>query len=961
MGTLATCFPRFPDLEREYKTGLKARARALKMEGVEDHTAEVAAVTETRDKAKADIEKIQKALQPPPRPTPPQFAGRRAEAVKTAAEKSAGGGPEARTILMQKIRDRVTALIAKHDAGMGAGEPKRVSLIQAIAEYNAMLRVLPADIRGKVGAYGELARMSRTEEALSKFFTKAIERIDKVLETELRAEYAEKIANILEKNAARKGPSGVTKSKIGPEAQGLVDRVVNYIELSGEKVETRVNQIEMILSDSKQTDMLTPEQVSALVTEQEELNQYGALEEQSSQELAATWASLKTTIKEGRSELQAKEKERLEKQRAKSGEIVSGLPAASQSGIKAKNRKILQNWFKNFLRSHHTLSQMLGQIIPKASFIKEWQDTSRRQTMADFDFVMKTTQDLSKVLRLAIGKNSSVAVGDTIAKMKEMNIAGPKGMVSKMDAIHYVMAWKQTKERARMEKQGWTKEHIDALSKEISDPVSQVLMKFFRQKYDLIYKKANEVYRRMYGMDLPSIPNYVPMRYEHGALELESDPTGGPLAISGLTPSAIKGRVAHNSELQQADAMDVFIQHLNQMSHWIHTAEMNREMRAVLTNVEAKKALKQSLGQDGYQMVLDQMDAIARNGSARATESKAVVQAISYVAAGKAITSLAFNLHTVVMQFDSALRFMFAIPASRWVPLLVNPKSWANFSKAWHSDTVQRRIIGGMAPDVQYAMQANNLTPSRLLALSRAGMLPINYADAFATSISAAIVYTDAINQGASHEAALDRMDAAVARFSQPTVLAQKSGLEVTSGAAMKLFMMFMSDARLKTGILFEAVSDLRNGRNVGMAIQRILVVEAFSLLGQLISSVYAYALSDDDDDTEWYGDLTSYITALFTAPVQGLVFAGTMAEATFSAIFGDRMYPKADPIHGAYSKLIKAGKHLPDIMSPFEDPESFLKEVNNIAQATGAAAGPMAGAPALVGQAAKWAGEFAD
>ena len=54
------------------------------------------------------------------------------------------------------------------------------------------------------------------------------------------------------------------------------------------------------------------------------------------------------------------------------------------------------------------------------------------------------------------------------------------------------------------------------------------------------------------------------------------------------------------------------------------------------------------------------------------------------------------------------------------------------------------------------------------------------------TSVSAAIVYTDAINQGMTEEQALQKMDEAVARFSQPTLSVGQSQELLLGGTASR-------------------------------------------------------------------------------------------------------------------------------------------------------------------------------
>jgi hypothetical protein len=869
----------------------------------------------------------------------------REESVAAAFERM-HAAPGERLGLLERIkreygRVRAENVAAEAVAGTEEGAVSEMRRVHAFAELNALVKALPPEIRGRVGGALTLAKARTTELSLTDFLVKRIAMIDRELERALRHEYQGRIRELLARFKPKRAPSGVVKGRIGADAQDVVNRVKIYADLPDTEIEARVSAIELQLAAGG----LTPEEESALITQQNELNVFGDIEHQTAEELATAHEALRETIHNGRAAWQISEEERLGRIRAESEEINSKLPEGTSPGIAAKNRKQVRNWFSNFIASHFSFAQILEHVLPKVSFLEDWQNKARRSDMADMDFVRDVTARLGEALRIAVGKNSAVAVGEALQKMEQPTIDGPLGKMSKREAIQYLQAWAQESVRPRMIAQGWTPEHIAMLMRETSDPVSQALMGFFRQEYDRIYDRANEVYRRQYGMNLPQYTNYAPMRYHGAGREMENLPTGGPMAVSGVTPSAIKGRVAHNAPLRQVDALQVFLEHVYQMSHWIQFADLTREMRGVLNNVETKMALQQQLGEKGFRDLTNQLDTIVRNGASRASDVSSVNQALRYLATGQAISSLAFNPRTAAMQLDSAARWMLVVPARRWIPLLVSGKWFSAIPKAWHSTTVQRRLIEGMSPDVKYAMDAGNLSPTRLLQMARIGMAHIRYLDAAATSLSSALVYTDAINQGFSHEQALDRMDDAVARFSQPTGITSKSQLEITSSAGIKMLMMFMSDPRLKTAILVESIGNLAKGKNIGMALQRIAVVEGMAILSQLVANLYAHAISDDDDEEMWWAK--GFGRAAMLAPFQGFFLVGSIAEATIAAVFGERALGKSAPGAQIVSRATQAVKHL-DYLKEGITEENFWREVDNIMKTIGLTFGPAAGPAAI-------------
>jgi hypothetical protein len=151
-------------------------------------------------------------------------------------------------------------------------------------------------------------------------------------------------------------------------------------------------------------------------------------------------------------------------------------------------------------------------------------------------------------------------------------------------------------------------------------------------------------------------------------------------------------------------------------------------------------------------------------------------------------------------QTDSAFRFIMAMTGPEISRTMANPLLGENFPKVMASETIQRRIMGGANPAVRYFFQRSQTTPSLILELSKVGLMPMQGFDAWLTAKSANMVYTfelqKALEGGANpelaHQMALDRMDEAVYRYSQPMGVANKSLMEVSGNRFAKMWMMLV-------------------------------------------------------------------------------------------------------------------------------------------------------------------------
>jgi hypothetical protein len=180
---------------------------------------------------------------------------------------------------------------------------------------------------------------------------------------------------------------------------------------------------------------------------------------------------------------------------------------------------------------------------------------------------------------------------------------------------------------------------------------------------------------------------------------------------------------------------------------------------------------------------------------------------------------------------------------------------------------------------------------------------------------------------------ALDAMDAAIWRFSQPVMFSAKSDVENTSNAATKLLYLFASDARLRTGIIIDAVHGIRSGKgSKAEHMKKIGVVIAAAMLAQTISNAYRDIFSDDSDEEIWTWQ--GYAKAAAIAPFAGYFLIGTAIDVALGHITGQKVYnSSSNPVVNAEQNIYAAAKHAPDAFQT-DDQEKLIKELGRISKA---------------------------
>lgn len=536
---------------------------------------------------------------------------------------------------------------------------------------------------------------------------------------------------------------------------------------------------------------------------------------------------------------------------------------------------------------------------------------------------------------------------------------GTKEMVdmSPAEAIQFLLSWGQEGVRERMERQGWTEDSIRDMQRLIEQtPGALAAYDFLRKEYREGGAAADPVYQRMFGMSMPRIENYAPTRYMHRDDAMDASPFGPMPTATGMTPGPLKTRTEHNARMRQMDAFSVYTEHVVQMGHWIAFAELNREIRGVLKNSKVREGMEATFGRLTVQIFDRWLDTLATRGSIQAAELAVDNKFLNMLVAGKSISSLGGNLRTVFMQTDAGARALFEMPLSEVAKAMANPAALlADMPTAWNSETVQRRIIQGTSPEIRFIFESARVKPGTMMTLASWAMLPMVYTDTVLTSTVAAMVYRYHYKQavaagspGAEAERiALEAMDRAVYNFAQPIDITSRSLREVSGNKMIRIFMMFMSDMRLKTALMSEALYGLAKGpkENRGRYVQTVGTLFFLAVINQTMGNLFRDWFSDEPDEDIWTWE--GYAMAMMLAPFSGLFVVGAAADVGLKRLLGESTFSgSTNPLVGATEKATTAVFNMDKLGS--EDPEEVMRQLDRMAKSI-AVFGPKSAAPAAV------------
>ena len=992
--------------------------------------------------------------------------------------KALGGmnrGPDERLKVYERAREKFSLLQAwnrdelqaMQETGADNTTIRRSQILQGLGELDAILSILPPEVRGRVGGYTKLASIAphdvfkdgvkvsevsgmngaiisawmregqnigqagkqvslppgyeakenlataRADRAIADFFRDRIKKIDAEFEKVVAREYRSAILDLVKKSRPKAGDNNVRKSTLGAETQKLADMVQRATLMDEDATAERMLQLEQT--------MATSENSADMVEEWGILNQFGDLKNRNSETLAQAYGWFKDQLQMGREAWRIKEEARIAENRERAKKTVEFIGSATAPDY-FKNKTFMDrvsDWANHALLDHASFEQFVMALLPpdvaadfstrlrKADVAAQKAEIDQREgilnalrqgakaagtTTGKAMAMLKTEvpdavryldgrkvkntkltiEQAEKIVRGEIDRgdlsdtdvrNLSDELAALPADTRKENITLKQVVyrgnevrlpMTRGKAIQLILSWNQPDVQDKMRREGWNEDSIADLRELTADPVSQAMIAHAQEFYRKGAGIVNPVYAQMFGMNMPQVKNYAPTRFLNAKDTKDISLDGSPVA-TGTTPSFAKSRVSHSAKIAPEDALSVMQQHILMQAHWVNFAELAREYRSLINNPEIREAIKAKHGTGVLKTAELWADQMEQRGGNQSREAAWVNAILGSVIGGQSVASLGFNLKTLAMQLDNSVRFALALDTKQIMAAMSSPDQLIEDIKTvFESDALQTRLRGGATAETRYMFERFGGKPGTAAKVTEAAMSTINWVDTATTSFSAAIVYRANLNEALeagmpeslARETALDAAAAAIYRFAQPVSFGQKSNMENSGNIYTKAFFLFMSDPRLKTAIMADAVRGLAAGRgDKGTHIRRLVAVELMAVLSHVVASAYRDAFTDDEDEEIW--SLGGFVRALALAPLQGFFFAGTMFDSVLSQLTGAGFFtPTQNPLLTVSQTGIRALKNADDILA-FDDRDALLKEWNAIARTMAVA--PAAAMPAVL------------
>lgn len=265
-----------------------------------------------------------------------------------------------------------------------APQRDRQDLRRALATLEAMVAALPAEIRGKIGGFTALAKLS-TERARMEELERRIDKIDRELDLWLRKDFTDQMEKLVDKASPKREPGKGTKGKVGVEGHRFFEAVEAAMLMDGEQHDAKIDEIEAKIVDPSKS----AEQVDALLEEHAIQTAFGAWETRSAEEMAAGLDKAEEVYKDGRDKWNAVLAERREERkalRASAVEEAGGVPQQRDIQISREDdQESPIRFFQDTLGATYAFWQTLQRAVGNGSTARRIERQMRAATDARND------------------------------------------------------------------------------------------------------------------------------------------------------------------------------------------------------------------------------------------------------------------------------------------------------------------------------------------------------------------------------------------------------------------------------------------------------------------------------------------------------------------------------------------------------------------------------------------------
>ena len=839
---------------------------------------------------------------------------------------------------------------------------------RALVMYDAILKALPPKLRGSMGGFVQIGNL-KTDEARLKFLEKKLDKADDIIERFIKREMTKEAKKLIKSGLATIKTGEVDKGTKGATVHRLFEVIKDVFSgaTTAEGVIAGMEKERQIREDSGQ---LTAEWDGYYNTAPSIVEGFAEWKEQTAEEMTVAVENAAAFYERGW--LQSKIKAALRSEmieaaiqnlrNGKSDEEIDEAITKSEEAIgsmwdntKSIGREFID--FEQFLISTFGRIDVVNQLVDRE--YESYRDREQMRVEREYDesqfYANLFNGDIVKGYRYKYDLKTERV------KLDSLGSKGAPGSMTKSQIIHWLMMYRQADGRRHFDGDGkrweFTPEFFVQLEEKLDDRDMKI-MEWYSEQYAGEWEMVNPIYEEIRGSTLVKNEQYSPVTVAPKMISIGGlagaviDPLSGEqVGAMEATPSMFKRRSKTAIAKPRVEgAIEIFQAHKTQVEHWVATAELTRDMKALFGRREAREIVEAKVGKSGLGQLQKWIEAFAKEGIKDTSVGMAFWSMIDRSISRVSRVSLFGKLSTIVIQASQVAGAAAQIPARAYMSKLSKAAvGQLDLSSAWRSPYIQGRLADTL-PMVRLAY-SNSKTkkPTQLSFYSDKIGQAIGFSDAIFTTATYAAIFDHVKNEirqdqgltgtaleAAAHKEAGKRTE----RVAQPVRKARRSLIEnwAQGNVALRAVFAFTSEPRQKLGSAFwEMFHAVRKRDRVKNA---MVYGIGFAILGSFIRAAMS-DVRDEGEDDEFFDEenwnMDKLILKSMTDNFNGVPIAGPVAEDAFISLAKKLGMdtPPSFPNEGLISdpsKAIPAAERLITLES-MENSHEFAKDVRKTLQ----------------------------
>ena len=808
----------------------------------------------------------------------------------------------------------------------------RQRIIRALSIHDALALSLPSEVRGKIGGVTKLAKLGTNDSAL-KYLEEKFARAEKELERFLSKEADKNLKKLFKRAKATRQEAGKSdKGKIDPVTHRLFDKLKKATKLTDQQVEKKAESAQ---KEASKGEDRTADEVVLNKLLAELLPQFGNWKGRTSNEkteaLAIGWKVVRAAAHDAHQKEQARREYYASERKKVQDQVGVEVSSPSLQDVDIDDKK---EGFKNIAAGFDielsglevflekllgTKSEMAREITERQRQAEMLKSQIRREDSEAVNMFFKDRATFNETgIKGALDKTTSKELKGMrrLSELLTPNIETTKGTYSELQIATMIMTWNQPDGRRHMEgikdENGKVTSHwsydqdfIDSVQEKLSGDTLE-FMDFIYDRYEARRPQLNTVYKSMNDIDLPTVEGrYAPINNNPFMTnESEVDLTSGrPVTSGGFSPNPTKRR--SSSAVAQPifnDALTVFLQNSDAVSHYISHAEFARDFNSIFSQREVMNSIKVKFGEAGTNAVSN-WNKLFIDGGVAAANTRGKFNRWLFRSTGRlAKMALALKPSVTLIQSTILGGGIFDMSMKSYLKRMAKLSTGQlDFRENWNSEFIQQRYKD--QPVILQMMRDSDpsTAPSKMeYYVDQFAHIGISGADAFFTTATYSI-YKDHYKEegvdlgleGAELEKyAETKAIKSTERVSQPSRIGTRSIMENTERSPWKILgYAFMSDARLKASITAHRV-------RTGEINEKARAIAFFWMINGVGASVIRSMwrdVRDDGEDDEIFDpenwDVKSMTISSLLGPMTAIPVAGEILSDSVSILAGEKTY----------------------------------------------------------------------